>query len=82
MATNEDIRDLFDRYTRIENEMKLLQEDKKLLLAEFKEKIGPKAFQAALRAAKASAKLKPEERNDYDQVLNIVEKELCIDHID
>ena len=51
-------------------------------LAEFKEKVGPKAFQAALRAAKASAKLKPEERNDYDQVLNIVEKELCIDHID
>ena len=82
MATNEDIRDLFDRYTRIENEMKLLQEDRKLLLAEFKEKVGPKAFQAALRAAKASAKLKPEERNDYDQVLNIVEKELCIDHID
>ncbi len=82
MATNEDIRDLFDRYTRIENEMKLLQEDKKLLLTEFKEKVGAKAFQAALRAAKASAKLKPEEKNDYDQVLTIVERELCVDHVD
>ena len=82
MATNEDIQNLFDRYTRIENEIKLLQEDKKLLLAEFKEKVGAKAFQAALRAAKASAKLKPEERNDYDQVLSIVEKELCIEHVD
>ena len=82
MATNEDVRTLFERYTRIENEMKLLQEDKKLLLAEFKEKVGPKAFQAALRAAKASAKLKPEERNEYDQVLSVVEKELCIEHID
>ena len=82
LATNEDIQNLFDRYTRIENEIKLLQEDKKLLLAEFKEKVGAKAFQAALRAAKASAKLKPEERNDYDQVLSIVEKELCIEHVD
>ena len=82
MATNEDVRSLFERYTRIENEMKLLQEDKKLLLAEFKEKVGPKAFQAALRAAKASAKLKPEERNEYDQVLSVVEKELCIEHVD
>ncbi len=82
MATNEDIQNLFGRYTRIENEIKLLQEDKKLLLAEFKETVGAKAFQAALRAAKASAKLKPEERNDYDQVLLIVEKELCIEHVD
>ena len=82
MATNEDIQSLFERYTNIENEIKLLQEDKKLLLAEFKEKVGAKAFQAALRAAKAAAKLKPEEKSDYDQVLHIVEQELCIDHID
>jgi hypothetical protein len=82
LATNEDIRDLFDRYTRIEHEVKLLQEDKKVLLAEFKEKVGPKAFQSALRAAKAASKLKPGEKNDYDQVLLIVEKELCIEHVD
>ncbi len=36
MATNADIQDLFDRYTRIENEIKLLQDDRKQLLAEFK----------------------------------------------
>ncbi len=82
MATNEDVRDLFERYTRLENEIKLLQEDKKHLLAEFKEKVGPKAFQAALRAAKASAKLKPNEKDEYDQVLSVVEAELCIEHID
>ena len=64
MATNEDINSLFERFTRIEHEIKLLQEDKKHLLAEFKEKVGAKAFQAALRAAKAAAKLKPEEKND------------------
>ena len=82
MATNTDIQDLFDKYTKIEHEIKLLQEDKKILLADFKEKIGPKAFQAALRAAKGVAKLKPEEKNEYEQVLNVLEKEMCVEHID
>ena len=82
MATNSDIQELFDRYTKIEHEVKLLQEDKKQLLAEFKEKVGAKAFRVALRAAKGMAKLKPEEKNDYDQVLSILEKEMCLEHIE
>ena len=43
MATNEDIKTLFERYQNVESEIKLLQEDKKQLLAEFKDKIDPKA---------------------------------------
>ena len=82
MATNADINDLFERYTRIENEMKLLQDDKKQLFAEFKDKVDPKAFQAALRAAKIKARLKTGEVQDFDQALFILEKELCIEHID
>lgn len=82
MATNTDINELFDRYTTVENEIKLLQDDKKQLLAEFKERIDPKAFQSALRAAKIKAKLKPGEVHDFDQVLSILEKEMCIEHID
>ena len=82
MATNTDINELFDRYTRIENEIKLLQDDKKQLLAEFKEKVDPKAFQAALRAAKIKARLKAGEIQDFDQALMLLEKELCIEHID
>jgi len=81
MATNQEINELFDRYSRIENEIKLLQDDKKQLLAEFKSKVDPKAFQAALRTAKIRAKLKPEEVQDFDQALDILEKELCIEHI-
>ena len=82
MAINSDIQELFDRYTKIEHEIKLLQEDKKHLLAEFKEKVGAKAFRVALSAAKGVAKLKPEEKNDYDQVLSILEKEMCLEHIE
>ena len=82
MATNKDISDLFERYTRVENEIKLLQEDKKQLLAEFKDRVDPKAFQSALRSAKIKAKLKTNEIIDFDQALDILEKELCVEHID
>ena len=82
MTTNTDISDLFDRYTRIENEIKLLQDDKKQLLSEFKDRIEPKAFQSALRSAKIKAKLKASEVQDFDQILEVLEKSLCLDHID
>jgi len=81
MAINKDIEDLFRRYTTIESEIKTLQEDKKILLAEFKDKIDPRAFQSALRAAKIIAKVKPDEKQDFDQTLHIIEKALCLEHI-
>ena len=82
MAVSQDINELFERHTRIENEIKLLQADKKELLAEFKDRIGPKAFQAALRSARIRAKLKPDEIQDFAQTLEILEREMCIEHID
>ena len=82
MATNEDIKDLLQRYLNIENEIKLLQDDKKQLLGEYKEKIDVKAFQAALRAAKIIAKVNPDSKNSFDQALDILEKALTIEHID
>lgn len=82
MATIADINELFERYTRIENEIKLLKDDKKQLFAEFKDRVDPKAFQSALRSAQIKARLKTGEVQDFDQALLILEKELCIEHID
>ena len=82
MTINDDISVLFERYTRIENEIKLLQDDKKQLLTEFKDRIDPKAFQSALRSAKIKAKLKANEVEDFDQILEVLEKSLCVDHLD
>tara|TARA_Y100000114_G_scaffold151077_1_gene167304 strand:+ start:342 stop:590 length:249 start_codon:yes stop_codon:yes gene_type:complete len=82
MATNQDIKTLFNRYVTIEQEIKLLQEDKKQLLAEFKDKVDPRAFQSALRTAKIIAKVKPDEKQEFDQTLHILEKAMCIEHID
>ena len=82
MATNQDIQELFERYMRVESEIKLLQDDKKQLLAEFKDRIDPKAFQSALRAAKIISKVKPDEKQDFDQSMMILEKVMCLEHVD
>jgi len=82
MATNQDIQELFERYMRVESEIKLLQDDKKQLLAEFKDRIDPKAFQSALRAAKIISKVKPDEKQDFDQSMLILEKVMCLEHVD
>lgn len=82
MATNQEIKELLKRYLNIENEIKLLQDDKKLLLAEYKDKVDTKAFQSALRAAKIMSKVKADEKQSFDQALEVLEKELCIEHID
>ena len=82
MATNNDISSLFEKYTQIEHEIKLLQSDKKQLLLEFKDKIDPHAFQSALRAAKIKAKIKPQEKTEFEQILHILENQLCIESLE
>ena len=82
MATNEDIKNLLRRYLNLENEIKLLQDDKKQLLTEYKDKVDPKSFQSALRAAKIIAKVKPDEKQEFDQALDVLEKALTIEHIE
>lgn len=79
---NDDVKKLFERYMQVENEIKLLQEDKKAVLAEFKDRVEPKVFRVALAAARAKARLKPHESNEFDQVFELLETELCVDHID
>ena len=80
--TSSDVKELFERYMNIENEIKMLQDDKKQVLAEFKDRVEPKVFRAALAAAKNKAKLKTHEANEYDQIIHVLESELCADHVD
>lgn len=80
--TSTDFTELLERYKNIENEIKLLQEDKKQVLEEFKDKVSPKAFKAALASARNRAKLKPHETTDYDQMVEIFENTLSIEHVE
>lgn len=81
MATNEEIKDLLKRYLNIESEIKLLQDDKKILLDEYKDRVDSKAFQSALRAAKIIAKVKPDDKQQFDQALDVLESALTIEHV-
>ena len=80
--TSNDVKELFERYMSIDNEIKMLQDDKKQVLAEFKDRVEPKVFRAALAAAKNKAKLKSHEANEYDQVIDVLESALSVSHVD
>ena len=82
MAVKTDIKELFDRYIRIEHEIKLLQQDKKELMVQFKDKVDAKAFRQALRAAKIIASVESSQRIDFDEALDVISSELCIEHLE
>lgn len=79
---NDDVKKLFENYMRIENEIKMLQEDKKQTLAEFKDRVTPKVFKAALGAARAKARLKSHESDEFDQVMMVLEGEFSVEHVE
>ena len=56
--------------TQIDNEIKLLQEDRKALLEEYKERLDLKAFKAALRIVKMRENV---DQAELDNILNILE---------
>ena len=76
MSVNEVINELDGKLTQIENEMKLLQEDRKILFDEYKEQLDLKAFKAAVRIAKIKSKLGETSGVELDNMLDTVEDKL------
>lgn len=63
--------EFIERLTSIENEQKLLAEDRKSLLEEYKDKIDMKALMAAIKIVKIKSKLgasEPECETYIDQI--------------
>ena len=81
MADKKIIHELVDRILRIEGEVTLLQEDKKSILAEYKDKVDLKAFNAALRIARIKAKLSDTSEAEFEEVLESVEDKICINPV-
>jgi hypothetical protein len=75
MSGQTTVAEFIEQLTRIESEMQLLQEDRKTLIDDYKEKINMKALMAAIRIAKIRAKL-GENVNDCDVYLNEVDGKL------
>ena len=70
MATRETIKELVERLTTVENEIKLLQTDRKELLASYSDRVDIKAFRAAWGLYKARSRV---DENELDQILNVLE---------
>ena len=78
---NETVKELVERLTRIESEQKLLTEDKKHLIAEYKDKLDVKAVQAAIRVAKIRAKLDTSDQ-EFDNIVQTVNGSLCLNSVE
>ena len=78
---NETVKELVERLTRIESEQKLLTEDKKHLIAEYKDKLDVKAVQAAIRVAKIRAKLDTSDQ-EFDNIVQTVNGSLCLNNVE
>jgi len=78
---SETVKELVERLTRIESEQKLLAEDRKHLIAEYKDKLDVKAVQAAIRVAKIMAKLDTSDQ-EFDNIMSTVNGSLCLNNVD
>jgi hypothetical protein len=79
---NDAVKELFERYKSIDGEVRLLQEDKKSLFDEYKDRVPPKVFNIALRIAKMKSKLTPSESNDVDMVVELLADEFTVEQVD
>ncbi len=77
MSNKEVVKELVEKLLTIENEISVLQEDRKDTLSNYKGKLDVKAFRAALRIAKIKAKLGSSE-DALDNILDVVEDRLTI----
>ena len=69
--------ELVEKLTRIEGELKLLQDERKELFDDYKEKLDVKAFKAALQVAKIRSKLGDSEV-EMDNILETVSKKITL----
>tara|TARA_Y100000593_G_C4064372_1_gene215993 strand:- start:68 stop:307 length:240 start_codon:yes stop_codon:yes gene_type:complete len=69
--------ELVERIIRIENEMKLLRDDRKILFDDYKEKLDIKAVKAAMQIARIRSKLGDSEA-EVDNILDAVESKITL----
>ncbi len=74
---NNDVMELVERLISLENEIKLLQEDKNNLFVEYKDRLDIKAFKAAVRIARIKSKL-GESEVTLEELLPAIESKICV----
>jgi len=76
--SDKNFNELIDRLFTIEGEMRLLRDDRKILLEEFKEKLDIKTVQAAIRIAKIKNRLSGTSDESLDEMVSNIEKKITI----
>jgi uncharacterized protein (UPF0335 family) len=69
--------EFIEKYISIENEQKLLAEDRKTLVSDYKDKLDVKAVQAALRVIRMKSKLDVSE-DEFDNMLLALERHVTV----
>ena len=77
MVSDELVTEFIDSLLHIENEMKLLREDRVKLFDDFKSRLDTKAMKAAIQIAKIRSKLGDSEA-PMDAILDVVSKKICL----
>lgn len=78
MSNKEIIHELVEKVIDLEHEIKTLQETRKDVLDEYKDKIDLKVFNAALKIARIKSKLAQTSDESLDEVLAAVEDKICV----
>lgn len=79
IASNKEIiHELVEKVLDMEHEIKTLQENRKDILDEYKDKVDLKVFNAALKIARIKAKLAQTSEESLDEVLDAVEDKICV----
>ena len=78
MTDKEIIHELVEKILDMEHEIKTLQENRKEVLDEYKDKIDLKVFNAAMKIARIKAKLAQTSDESLDEILDAVEDKICV----
>jgi uncharacterized protein (UPF0335 family) len=78
MPDKEVVHELVEKVLELEHEIKTLQETRKDVLDEYKDRVDLKVFNAALRIARIKAKLASTSDDSLDEVLDAVEDKICV----
>lgn len=77
-SNKEIIHELVEKVIDLEHEIKTLQENRKGVLDEYKDKVDLKVFNAALKIARIKSKLAQTSDESLDEVLDAVEDKICV----
>lgn len=69
--------EFIERWIQIENEVKLLNEDRKALVSDYKDKLDVKAVQAALRIVKMKARLDVSDE-ELENIVSALERHVSL----